>query len=112
MEPGRPLPPPNALKRKILIKNKRLKPDQEKELLEQYLAGGKLDIEEHVEDASAPAAVPKEEVRLEQNYCCISTRPVVPTSWCSGCVACLGFGGPSSNQLVSAFLKDIMPTFP
>ena len=30
LEPGRPLPSPNDLKRKILIKNKRLKPEVEK----------------------------------------------------------------------------------
>ena len=30
LEPGVPLPSPNQLKRKILIKNKRLKPDVEK----------------------------------------------------------------------------------
>lgn len=30
LEPGCPLPSPNDLKRKIMIKNKRLKPDVEK----------------------------------------------------------------------------------
>lgn len=34
LEPGRPLPSPNDLKRKILIKNKRLKPEVEKKQLE------------------------------------------------------------------------------
>ncbi|XP_072265736.1 1-phosphatidylinositol 4,5-bisphosphate phosphodiesterase beta-4 isoform X2 [Pyxicephalus adspersus] len=34
LEPGRPLPSPNDLKRKILIKNKRLKPEAEKKQLE------------------------------------------------------------------------------
>ena len=32
MEPGRPLPSPNELKRKILIKNKRLKPEVEQSM--------------------------------------------------------------------------------
>ncbi|XP_041831606.1 1-phosphatidylinositol 4,5-bisphosphate phosphodiesterase beta-4-like isoform X1 [Melanotaenia boesemani] len=36
MEPGRPLPSPNDLKRKILIKNKRLKPEVEQKQLEAF----------------------------------------------------------------------------
>lgn len=60
MEPGHPLPPPSALKRKILIKNKRLKPEVEKVELELYLAGQFEAKDEQVEDASAPADAPKE----------------------------------------------------
>lgn len=55
LEPGTPLPSPNHLKRKILIKNKRLKPDVEREQLE-LLKEGKdkaiLDENEPVEDAN------------------------------------------------------------
>lgn len=54
--PGAPLPSPNRLKRKILIKNKRLRPEVEKDELELFLRG-QLDIEEPdelKEDASAP----------------------------------------------------------
>uniref|UniRef100_A0A3P8Y8A8 1-phosphatidylinositol 4,5-bisphosphate phosphodiesterase n=1 Tax=Esox lucius TaxID=8010 RepID=A0A3P8Y8A8_ESOLU len=36
IEPGRPLPSPNDLKRKILIKNKRLKPEVEQKQLESF----------------------------------------------------------------------------
>lgn len=39
LEPGHPLPSPNDLKRKILIKNKRLKPEVEKQELELFLRG-------------------------------------------------------------------------
>lgn len=39
LEPGHPLPCPNDLKRKILIKNKRLKPEAEKQELELFLRG-------------------------------------------------------------------------
>ncbi|GMR59752.1 hypothetical protein PMAYCL1PPCAC_29947 [Pristionchus mayeri] len=46
LEPGVVLPSPNKLKRKILIKNKRLKPEIEKHQLEQFLREGKLDEEE------------------------------------------------------------------
>jgi len=42
LEKGRPLPPPSKLKRKILIKNKRLKPEVEKQELELYLKGIRL----------------------------------------------------------------------
>lgn len=53
MDPGKPLPPPNALKRKILIKNKRLKPEVEKVELELFLKGELTIEKEPVEDASA-----------------------------------------------------------
>lgn len=54
MEPGVLLPSPNLLKRKILIKNKRLKPDIEKAQLEQFLREGKLDeADEEIEDPTA-----------------------------------------------------------
>ncbi|KAK0413691.1 hypothetical protein QR680_006946 [Steinernema hermaphroditum] len=48
LEPGVPLPSPNRLKRKILIKNKRLKADIEKHQMEQFLREGKLDEEDEV----------------------------------------------------------------
>uniref|UniRef100_F1KQQ6 1-phosphatidylinositol 4,5-bisphosphate phosphodiesterase n=1 Tax=Ascaris suum TaxID=6253 RepID=F1KQQ6_ASCSU len=63
LEPGVPLPSPNHLKRKILIKNKRLKADIEKLQMEQFLREGKLDEEDEQtetpevvigEDASSP----------------------------------------------------------
>ncbi|XP_014211046.1 1-phosphatidylinositol 4,5-bisphosphate phosphodiesterase-like [Copidosoma floridanum] len=57
---GHPLPPPSAMKKKILIKNKRLKPEVEKTELELFLAG-KFEVkDEVVEDASAPAPPPAE----------------------------------------------------
>ncbi|XP_077866794.1 LOW QUALITY PROTEIN: 1-phosphatidylinositol 4,5-bisphosphate phosphodiesterase beta-4-like [Saccoglossus kowalevskii] len=40
LQPGQPLPPPSRLKRKILIKNKRLKPDVEKRQLELLKVAG------------------------------------------------------------------------
>lgn len=58
---GQPLPPPSALKRKILIKNKRLKPEVEKVELELFLQGKFEAKDEVVEDASgAPAPPPAE----------------------------------------------------
>lgn len=62
LEPGVPLPPPSRLKRKILIKNKRLKPEVEKVQMEQFLREGKLDEDDEItenpdvvgEDASLP----------------------------------------------------------
>ncbi|CAL7933813.1 unnamed protein product [Xylocopa violacea] len=56
LEPGHPLPPPSALKRKILIKNKRLKPEVEKAELELFRSGQFEAKDEEVEDPSAPAA--------------------------------------------------------
>ncbi|VDM47311.1 unnamed protein product [Toxocara canis] len=63
LEAGVPLPSPNHLKRKILIKNKRLKADIEKLQMEQFLREGKLDEEDELtetpevvigEDAGSP----------------------------------------------------------
>lgn len=54
LEPGAPLPPPSRLKRKIMIKNKRMKADVEKIEMEMFLRGEfVLDAEEPKEDASA-----------------------------------------------------------
>ena len=61
LEPGHPLPPPNLLKRKILIKNKRLKPEVEKVELELFRSGQFEAKDEVVEDPNAPAPPPKEE---------------------------------------------------
>jgi phosphatidylinositol phospholipase C beta len=57
LEPGIPLPPPSALKRKILIKNKRLKPEVEKQELELFRQGEFVIDDEEREDASASADV-------------------------------------------------------
>ncbi|XP_076763011.1 1-phosphatidylinositol 4,5-bisphosphate phosphodiesterase isoform X1 [Xylocopa sonorina] len=57
LEPGVPLPPPSMLKRKILIKNKRLKPEVEKHELELFRQGQFVIEDEVKEDASAPPAV-------------------------------------------------------
>lgn len=55
LEPGAILPPPSALKRKILIKNKRLKPEVEKQELELFRQGQFVIEDEEKEDASAPS---------------------------------------------------------
>lgn len=61
LEPGCPLPPPSALKRKILIKNKRLKPEVEKKELELFLQGEFVIEDDVKEDASAvPDRKPEE----------------------------------------------------
>ncbi|KAF7989040.1 hypothetical protein HCN44_007350 [Aphidius gifuensis] len=62
LEPGHPLPPPSALKRKILIKNKRLKPEVEKVELELFKSGQFEAKDEVIEDASAPAPEQPKEV--------------------------------------------------
>lgn len=52
-----PLPPPSMLKRKIIIKNKRLKPEVEKQELELFKQGQFVIEDEVKEDASAPPSV-------------------------------------------------------
>lgn len=62
MEVGAPLPPPSALKRKILIKNKRLKPEVEKLELELFQKGQfVINEDEQKEDASATVGQPPSE---------------------------------------------------
>ncbi|XP_045599876.1 1-phosphatidylinositol 4,5-bisphosphate phosphodiesterase isoform X3 [Procambarus clarkii] len=60
--PGHPLPSPNELKFKILIKNKRLKPEVEKQELELFLKGqlDLVDDDDAKEDASQTNPQPKE----------------------------------------------------
>ncbi|XP_024885147.1 1-phosphatidylinositol 4,5-bisphosphate phosphodiesterase-like isoform X3 [Temnothorax curvispinosus] len=57
LEPGVPLPPPSMLKRKIIIKNKRLKPEVEKQELELFKQGQFVIEDEIKEDFSAPPAI-------------------------------------------------------
>ncbi|KAL1138525.1 hypothetical protein AAG570_008588 [Ranatra chinensis] len=56
-EAGVALPPPSLLKRKILIKNKRLKPEVEKQELELFKQGQFVIDDEEKEDASAPVII-------------------------------------------------------
>ena len=53
MIPGQPLPSPNRLKKKIVIKNKRLRPEVEKVELELFRRG-ELAIEDAEEDRDDP----------------------------------------------------------
>ncbi|CAK5009462.1 unnamed protein product [Meloidogyne enterolobii] len=53
LEPGIPLPSPSQLKRKILIKNKRLKPEDEQRQMEQFRREGRLLDEEDEQSESA-----------------------------------------------------------
>lgn len=57
LEPGVPLPSPNALKRKILIKNKKLQPDVEKRELELFWQGEFVIEEDEKEDEEDVSAV-------------------------------------------------------
>ena len=59
MKKGVEMPPPSALKRKILLKHKRLKPEVEKSELEMYLKGD-FDVDDAPEDPNAdPNAAPE-----------------------------------------------------
>lgn len=54
------MPPPSLLKRKIMIKNKRLKPEVEKQELELFMKGQFVIEDEEKEDASAPVPIIEE----------------------------------------------------
>lgn len=69
LEPGVPLPPPSMLKRKIIIKNKRLKLEVEKQELELFKQGQFVIEDEIKEDASAPPSVVVEQpVKVNLTY--------------------------------------------
>ena len=66
LEKGKPSPPPSKLLKKILIKNKRLKPDQEKAELDLYLKG-QLEIgAEESEDTAAVGSVSQDTPQAAQ----------------------------------------------
>lgn len=65
-----PLPSPNQLKRKILIKNKRLKSDVEKAELDLFMQGQFVIEDEEKEDASAAVVEKKEVTQLHIVTCC------------------------------------------
>uniref|UniRef100_A0A3Q0R5K7 1-phosphatidylinositol 4,5-bisphosphate phosphodiesterase n=1 Tax=Amphilophus citrinellus TaxID=61819 RepID=A0A3Q0R5K7_AMPCI len=75
IEPGRPLPSPNDLKRKILIKNKRLKPEVEQKQLEAF--------KKHMEagETNTPAIIMGEENEDD------TENGQISDSLCSGDVA-------------------------
>jgi phosphatidylinositol phospholipase C beta len=67
-----PLPSPNQLKRKIIIKNKRLKADVEKAELDLFMQGQFVIEDEEREDASAAVLEKKEVTQLHiVTYCCL-----------------------------------------
>jgi phosphatidylinositol phospholipase C beta len=65
LEPGALLPPPSALKRKILIKNKRLKTEVEKQELELFQKGQFEIVDDIKEDASAVEPLPTDEKKVK-----------------------------------------------
>lgn len=79
LEPGVSLPPPNMLKRKILIKNKRLKPEVEKQELELFKQGQFVIEDEVKEDASAlPAAASSIDQQPVKEEIVAAVEAVVP----------------------------------
>ncbi|CAG5089760.1 5-bisphosphate phosphodiesterase (Drosophila melanogaster) [Cotesia congregata] len=98
LEPGHPLPPPSQLKRKILIKNKRLKPEVEKVELELFLSGNYEAKDETVEDPNAPPVeAPKE------------PEPAAPAPGEGGPP---GEGGEGGEQVAIAYTGSSMACHP
>ncbi|KAF7233746.1 hypothetical protein EG68_06029 [Paragonimus skrjabini miyazakii] len=107
LEAGVPLPPPEKLKRKILIKNKRLKPEVEKQQLELFLKGQTDAIQEENEVSEDPDLTVDDDIdngtRVGNGD---SYGPVTPGSTSSGiAVAVSPAGGGSSADLKRLQLK-------
>ncbi|KAA3674893.1 phosphatidylinositol phospholipase C, beta [Paragonimus westermani] len=107
LEAGVPLPPPEKLKRKILIKNKRLKPEVEKQQLELFLKGQTDAIQEENEVSEDPDLTVDDDIdngtRVGNGD---SYGPVTPGSTSSGVtVAVSPAGGGSSADLKRLQLK-------
>ncbi|ULT87906.1 hypothetical protein L3Y34_007231 [Caenorhabditis briggsae] len=85
LEPGVSLPSPNRLRKKILIKNKRLKTDIERHQLDQFLREGKLDEEDELnetadvvgEDSVSPPGDQRAHPEVEQPNS--SSSPATPS---------------------------------
>ncbi|KAL0266802.1 UNVERIFIED_CONTAM: hypothetical protein PYX00_009250 [Menopon gallinae] len=65
LEPGVPLPSPSKLMRKILIKNKRLKPEVEKQELDLFLQGQFIISDDEPKEDAGAAVLPPEEKKEE-----------------------------------------------
>lgn len=102
LEAGVSLPSPNRLRKKILIKNKRLKTDIERHQLDQFLREGKLDEEDELnetpevvgEDSVSPPGDQRAHPEVEQPIS--SSSPATP-SICGPVPPC----APSSSSTSS-----------
>ncbi|KAJ6636088.1 1-phosphatidylinositol 4,5-bisphosphate phosphodiesterase [Pseudolycoriella hygida] len=96
LEPGVPLPPPSMLKKKILIKNKRLKPDVEKIELEMFQQGQFVldDADEPKEDASA--APPPDKVAIAAEVASPEAAPGAPAEG-EGAEVPINYTGSTTN---------------
>lgn len=97
LEPGAALPPPSLLKRKILIKNKRLKPDVEKIELELFQQGQFVldDAEEPKEDASA--APPPDKIPIEEETAQAAALPGASQDGGEGAEVPINYTGSTTN---------------
>ncbi|CAL8095940.1 unnamed protein product [Calicophoron daubneyi] len=110
LEPGVPLPPPEKLKRKILIKNKRLKPEVEKQHLELFLKGQTDAIQEENEVAEDPDLTVDGEDG-DGGTKCSNGENAVPSGdgGGSGPAPTASSGGGSSAELKRLQMKKVGP---
>ncbi|XP_018331608.1 1-phosphatidylinositol 4,5-bisphosphate phosphodiesterase isoform X2 [Agrilus planipennis] len=97
LEPGAPLPPPCLLKRKIMIKNKRLKPEVEKQELELFRQGQFVIEDEEKEDASAPAPAPDKMSAIPDVPADAPPPDAVPADGAGGEAAPIQYTGSTTN---------------
>ncbi|CTQ86730.1 1-phosphatidylinositol 4,5-bisphosphate phosphodiesterase [Caenorhabditis elegans] len=105
LDPGVSLPSPNRLRKKILIKNKRLKTDIERHQLDQFLREGKLDEEDELnetpevvgEDSVSPPGDQRAHPEVEQPVS--SSSPATPSI--SGPPPCATSSGSTSSITIT-----------
>ena len=98
LEPGVPLPSPNRLRKKILIKNKRLKKEEERRQMEQFLSQGRLLDEEEEQPDQQPGEQQQQQNQPQQRVVEHPTQVAGETEAAPAAEQSGGGGGQQQQQ--------------
>ncbi|KAL5111647.1 1-phosphatidylinositol 45-bisphosphate phosphodiesterase beta-4 [Taenia crassiceps] len=108
LEPGVPLPSPEKLKRKILIKNKRLDPDVEKHQLELFMKGQADPVQEEDDVAEDPDPLGSTDCDVSPINGDIDPHPEAKLRPGSGQINALSTSGVFSSSLLGKLSETEM----
>ncbi|VDM18540.1 unnamed protein product [Hydatigera taeniaeformis] len=108
LEPGVPLPSPEKLKRKILIKNKRLDPDVEKHQLELFMKGQADPVQEEDDVAEDPDPLGSADCDVSPVNGDIDPHPETKLRPGSGQINALSASGVFSSSLLGKLSETEM----